>query len=108
MDELKLLIDMVANLPSMALWVLAGFFAYKVCIIGSIYGVIRLAIIKMHDWLTHPKTVQFKFDGITVNEEVAAHLRAQIARVVDGSYMHVSDVMKLKNAIDLMKSQEKK
>ena len=55
MDELKLLIEMVANLPQMAIWVLVAFWAYKVVVIGSIYGVIRLAIVKLHDWLTTPR-----------------------------------------------------
>jgi len=49
MDELKLLIDMVANLPTLAVWVLVGYLAYKVVVVGSIYGVIRLLIIKGHD-----------------------------------------------------------
>ncbi len=35
MEELKLLIEMVADLPQMALWVLVGFFVYKVVIVGS-------------------------------------------------------------------------
>jgi hypothetical protein len=50
MEELKLLIGMVADLPTLAVWVLAGYLLYKVAIIGSIYGVIRLAIAKLHDW----------------------------------------------------------
>ena len=50
MEELKLLIEMVANLPALAVWVLVGYLLYKVAIVGSIYGVIRLAIAKLHDW----------------------------------------------------------
>lgn len=57
MEELKLLVEMVANLPSMALWVIAFFFAYKVSIIGSIYGVIRLAIQRWYEWGVSDKSI---------------------------------------------------
>jgi hypothetical protein len=50
MEELKLLIGMVADLPSMALWVVAFFFVYKVSIIGSIYGVFRLSIQRLYEY----------------------------------------------------------
>lgn len=46
---------MVADLPQMALWVLIGFFIYKVIIIGSIYGVIRFVTTKLHDYLVTRK-----------------------------------------------------
>lgn len=51
MDELKLLVELVADLPQMALWVLAGFFVYKITVVGSIYGVARLLITKIHCWI---------------------------------------------------------
>lgn len=51
MEELKLLIEMVSDLPAMAIWVLVGFFVYKVVIVGSVYGVIKLGITKIHDVL---------------------------------------------------------
>lgn len=102
MDELKLLIEMVANLPQMALWVLVSFWAYKVVVIGSIYGAIRLAIVKLHDWLTTPKKVEMKIGGNLIDEATAAALNAQIARIKDGAYSHIrmSDVQKLREALD--------
>ena len=51
MEELKILVGMVADLPHMALWVIAAFFAYKVIIVGSVFGVIKLGINKAHDAL---------------------------------------------------------
>ena len=51
MEELKLLISMVNDLPALATWVLVGYLIYKITVIGSIYGVIRLLIVKMHDVL---------------------------------------------------------
>ena len=41
MEEMKVLIGMVKDLPNAALWVIAALFAYKVCVVGSIYGVLR-------------------------------------------------------------------
>lgn len=101
MDELKLLIDMVAHLPQMALWVLIGFLAYKLAVIGSIYGVIRLLIVKGHDWLTRPREVTLKLGVRAIDEATAEALNAQVARVCgSGLYYHMSDVQKLREAID--------
>lgn len=107
MDELKLLIEMVASLPSMALWVLVGFFCYKVVVIGSIYGVIRLAIVKSHDWLTNPKRKEITplLDGVVISGSMDS-LLAQIRRVrnrahqTSSSYIHGGDVIWLMQAID--------
>lgn len=48
MEELKQLIELVLKLPATALWILAGYLFYKLSVIASIYGVIRLAIEKIH------------------------------------------------------------
>lgn len=98
MDELKLLIEMVAGLPSLAVWVLVGYLAYKVVVVGSIYGVIRLLIVKLHDWLTAPQT--YKCGTATMNESTAEALSIQVARICGGSYCHMSDVQKLREALD--------
>lgn len=79
MEELKLLIEMVANLPQMALWVLAGFWAYKVIVIGSFYGVIKLGINKTYGWLTEPK--KYDFDGIIVGDSIKLAVIAQMHRL---------------------------
>ena len=41
MEELKLLIEAIAGLPTITLWVLVGYLVYKLAVVGSIYGVIR-------------------------------------------------------------------
>ena len=35
MDELKTLIEAVAGLPTLTLWVLVGYLVYKLAIVGS-------------------------------------------------------------------------
>lgn len=106
MEELKLLIEMVATLPQMALWVLVGFFVYKVVVIGSIYGVLRLLIVKMHSWLTDGK--KFVLHGKPIGEEVGINLNIQLGRLVTGpyAYWHSTDVEKLRKAIDLVEAQK--
>jgi hypothetical protein len=113
MEELKLLIGMVADLPALAIWVLVAFYAYKVMIIGSIYGVIRFAIDRMHSWLTTPKSqmvdVELRgvIDGMCITKG-GSHLGllAQLERLrgvsSEGrlSYIHESDVRWLRDAID--------
>ena len=98
MDELKLLIEMVANLPTLAVWVLVGYLVYKVAVIGSIYGVIRLLIVKAHDWLTAPR--QMRIGTRTLDAKAAEELQVQINRLSTHNYISSSDVQNLKQALD--------
>jgi hypothetical protein len=100
MEELKLLIEAVAGLPTITLWVLIGYLIYKLAIIGSMYGVMRFAIQKFVEWKTNPKT--FKIGGKAINETVAFELEVQVSRLVSTSYIHSSDVLKLKQALDIV------
>lgn len=98
MGELKLLIEMVANLPTLAVWVLVGYLVYKVAVIGSIYGVIRLLIVKAHDWKTAP--TEFKIGAKTLDGQAADDLRVQIQRLSNYSHITSYDVLVLKQALD--------
>jgi hypothetical protein len=112
MDELQLLIGMVSNLPAMALWVLTGFFAYKVVVVGSIYGVIRFVGGRLFDWLQEKKAreVEYKeirpmLDGMCIRAEID-RLIAQIHRLrgrgvnISSEYIHTQSVDWLRDAID--------
>lgn len=113
MEELKMLVDMVAKLPAMALWVLIGFWAYKVIVVGSIYGLIRFCVDKLYLWLTTPKhTLEVKnvqvrpiLDGLAIEGQLDA-LVGQLHRVrlhtqaPHLSYMHGDAVDWLRQAID--------
>lgn len=118
MEELKLLIDMVAQLPAMALWVLAGFYAYKVVIIGSIYGVIRFVGGRLFDWLQQRKAreVEYKevrpmLDGMCVRAQTD-RLIAQLHRIrgmgvnIPTDYIHEQSVDWLREAIDMKIEKE--
>ena len=117
MDELKMLVEMVADLPNAALWVIAALFAYKVCIVGSIYGVIRLAIVKMHDWLITPRhelrTVEIRaeLDGMTISNampQLVGQIRRLTGKACSGgsSYIHRQSVEWLREAIDEKEARE--
>ena len=110
MEELKIIVGMIANLPQMALWVLAGFWAYKVIVIGSVYGVIRLGINKAYDWLTSPK--KYDFNGVTTSESVKQALIAQMHRLQSlnhRAYFDHEHVEIMREALDdwINKYQEK-
>lgn len=60
----------------------------------------------MHGWLTHEKHVEYKLGGRAINEGVAQDLSAQIARIASTSYIHSSDVEKLRKAIDAMEAKK--
>jgi len=115
MDELKLLIEMVANLPTLAIWVLVGYLAYKLAVVGSIYGIVRFGIEKLHNWLVTPKhklekiNVEAKLRSMTI-ENCHEDLIAQIERlkgihsidksVVWNTYIHKLDIDTLRKLID--------
>lgn len=112
MEELELLVKMVANLPSMALWVIALFFAYKVCVVGSIYGVVRFVTAHVILWLREKKATPVKeveirpmLDGMCVGGELEPFI-AQIKRVcgknvgIKTTYIHGGSVEWLRQAID--------
>lgn len=65
-EELKQLLTMVQQMPEMVLHVLLGFAIYKVIIfLGTsmgIYGTLRLAITKWHDYKVRPVESVVKYD----------------------------------------------
>lgn len=116
MEELKIIMDTVAHLPAMALWVLAGLLLYKIVIIGSIFGVARLFILKAHDWAVKPrqKEIDEAVDKITVCSGSFNHLIVQLKRLVNvragvgSEWIHETDVRWLKEAIDEKMAKDKK
>jgi hypothetical protein len=106
MEELKLLIETVAGLPTMTLWVLGGYLVYKLSILASLYGTVRFLAEKFVEWKTAPPAPpppkEFNLNGITINENVASLLIAQLIRLAKTGYIHASDVKDLAVAIDTM------
>lgn len=71
LDALREIILMVKELPEFALWILLGYLLYKLFIIGSIYGVVKLFITKTHDWLKNKNRQYISLnDKFDVSKEV--------------------------------------
>ena len=105
MDELKILIEMVSELPQMAIWVLVLFFCYKTVVIGSIFGLVRLFIVKSHSWLVTPKTelkvikLDYDIDGVHILGGLGG-LSSQLRKIPGvNTYMHSSEIDWLAAAI---------
>lgn len=102
MEELKVLIEMIGDLPQLAIWVLIFFFIYKVIIVGSVFGVLKLFIEKLHDVLTGIQKKGENIDGFIDGVAIAGcygQLKAEILRIRSTSYIHSTDVEWLHDAI---------
>jgi hypothetical protein len=110
MEELKILVELLNTLPTLALWIIAAFFAYKVVCIGSMYGIVKLAINKLHDWLVRPPKAERKdisptLRGITIDNAMEP-LIDQLVRLkgkgvgIDSAYIHGASASWLREAID--------
>lgn len=104
MDDLKQIIEMVHGLPTLAVWVLVGYLVYKIAVIGSIYGLLRFLIDRLHSWLTGPRVItkEWDLDEITIDDRTRVKLINQIMRSRNHGlrYMHPDDVEWLRKAID--------
>jgi hypothetical protein len=114
MEELKLLIGMVSDLPAMAIWVLAGYLLYKLVVVGSIFGVIKFCVdATKQAYLAKlelkNKPVEAKLGLSTVNEDMLLEVQLQLARLFSHRpYIYTSDVARLKKAINLLEESEGK
>lgn len=104
-EALKEIVGIIKDLPEMALWILSGYFFYKLFIVGSVYGVIRLAIIKIHDYMVRPKE---EIKKITLSEKFITSDKAydeflllidSLLAAQNSKYVHSSGVRWLKDAV---------
>ena len=102
---LELVIELLKELPEMAIWVLVIIAVYKVVVVGSIYSVSRLLINKAHDaiikWRESPRKIvhECKIKDMTCMCE--DELMVQLRRLVSGmGCIHKKEVLKLAKAID--------
>ena len=106
MNELKELVGLINSLPQIALWVMVGFWAYKVIVVGSVYGVIRLAIGKGYDAYTKPR--EFFLGDMCVSKAVEADLKNELARGLQygHAYLNVADAEWIRQAISEKRDRE--
>lgn len=117
METLQSLATIIKDLPDTAIWIIAIYFFFKLAIVGSIYGVIRLAIIKLHDVLVTknkaPTEVGVALDGRVISRNKVAFL-GQIDRIsahcnegTSVSTLHSDATTFLRKAIDSQIEKEK-
>ena len=124
MEELKLLIEAVAELPELAIWVVAMYFFFKLAIVGSIYGVIRFFVSKGHDVLQRRYDVIMKDKepnvivrqkNLMLNEKLITSVREdseEFERLLDRmiqphlSYIFPQDISKVHKALDELENKE--
>lgn len=114
MEELIVLVELVKSLPTMAIWLIVLYFFYQAVIVGSIYGIIKLGITKLHSWavaISIDCTVLVSNVTITGVElefrEALRKLKGVRTGKAGGSYIHSADVEWLNSAIDEKKEREK-
>lgn len=100
MEELKLIAEIVGGLSSTALHAFIAWLLYKLVWVAAAIYIMRLAIIKVHDWMVKRKT--WDLDGVSIDESVAGGLKTQLLRLRTPTlqYLHSSDVFTLRNALD--------
>ena len=99
------LIAVLKDSPSLAIWVLAIIYGFKVVVVGSVYGTIKHVVNKLHDVLVNPKRklvevdVEASLRGVTIDHCLDA-LITEVNRIRRGPYIHSDDVRWLREAID--------
>lgn len=108
-EELKQILLIIKDLPHMVMWVLAGLLLYKVVVVGSVYGVIRLAIIKLYDYNVGPKNVVYDFRGMLFSSLVERKLLGLLMQVkgTEPFYINEEQVSELENAWKAYKEKSK-
>jgi hypothetical protein len=116
MDELKMLVEVVAGLPTLTVWVLVGYLVYKLAIVGSWFAIVRFCVDKLHNWMITPKTELIQRKDVLnhlVIENCFEDLMVQLHRIRNkgvsskSNYIHTGDVAWLRDAIDEKEAKDK-
>lgn len=95
-EALREIVTIIKDLPAYAVWILAGFLFYKLTIIGSVYGVIRLGINRLFDYLGKDRKVitEFKIGDITIDTSThhALILLFEMIKKPGATYLHHDNV----------------
>jgi hypothetical protein len=115
---LELVIDLVKELPELAIWVLVILFGYKIAVVGSAYGLIRYAISKLAEVLKwrreNVKTLRVRgeIDAMLITMEWP-YLKQQLERLrginvsCSSEYIHRQSIQFLEDALTEKLEREK-
>ena len=106
-EGLKEILDIIKDMPELAVWVAAGFMIYKLVVWGSTVGAItlvaKLAINKLHDYKTKPQEIikKHKINHYFLDDETYKDFISMLSGLRQGDlkYIHKSDVKFMKDAI---------
>lgn len=109
-ELLTVLSGLAEKMPDTALYILAGFFVFKITALivpaWGVISVVKMGIEKWHSWATKPETYQWRVVGdIMISDGTDNYLKAQVGRIrnrvtKNTSYIHKQDVDWLRKAID--------
>lgn len=99
-DELKLLLDQMKNVPDMALWIMGGFLFYKLVtylsLTGSFVYVVKMLCQTTTDW--HQKPKKISYGHLIIDEKCEIELQDLIKSMRTTRFIHSSDIKHLQNA----------
>lgn len=106
-EAVKELAEIIKHLPEYTIWVLLGLLAYKLFVVGSIYGCIRLAINRLSEFLMKEKVVikKIELEGHFIDTATYHSFMALINSVKKSSYVHSSDLENIRKAVEKIKSE---
>lgn len=115
-DELKLLLDQMKNVPDVALWILGGFLVYKLVtylsLTGSVVYIIKVICEAIIKHKATPKNIEHKarFNTILIDKATEDALCTLFDKIRGHSmkYVHESDIRKLSQLWDEHKIATKK
>lgn len=103
---------LVEKMPHLALWIMAGFFAYKIMIIGSWFALAKLLIDRVHSWAMRPpappQPVVMKLGNMLcmVSESEVASVLYMVPRSSTTDMIHGHHLSWLRAAIAEKKDRE--
>lgn len=107
-EELKLLLDQMKNVPDVALWILGGFLLYKLVTYmsatGAIVYIVKQICSTILGWKNQPRKVSY--GRLIIDEETETDLQDLIRSIRSTAYVHNSDVRELRKAWSDYKAQK--
>ena len=106
MEELKGFIGILKDMPDMVIWLVAFYFFFKIVVVGSIYKVVALAIVKVHDMVVAKKVNiidnSIKLDGEIISSDATQSKFKKLVKLIkfDSSYVHDNGIEFAMDAIE--------
>ena len=108
MESLALLVDMVKDLPDMAVYLVFAYFVYKLFVVGSVYGLLRFSVDRLYRAYILPKDVRVKSTVITEKTNKITSTKTAQVRLIElleeftasrGGLINGTDISWLQEAI---------